>query len=94
MHFFRDCRRRLRAPTFGSSALESSCMSYTLRFSARWLLGLRPRPAGQPSAVVSAALRLLALIARMACMLFLQEQKTVTKKSQFLKAPLNLIEGY
>jgi hypothetical protein len=35
--------------------------TYTLRFSARWLLGLRPRPAGQPLAVVSAALRLLAL---------------------------------
>jgi hypothetical protein len=42
---------------------QSSRILYTLRFSARWLLGLRPRPAGQPSAVVSASLRLLALIA-------------------------------
>ena len=41
----------------------SSCMSYTLRFCARWLLGLCPRPGGQPLAVVSASLRLLALIA-------------------------------
>ena len=32
MHFFRDCRV--------SSVLESSCMSYTLRFSARCFLAL------------------------------------------------------
>jgi hypothetical protein len=42
---------------------RSSCIIHTLRFCVRWLLGLCPRPAGQPLAVVSASLRLLALIA-------------------------------
>jgi hypothetical protein len=64
MHFFRD--------SGVSSVLKSSCITYTFRFCARWLLGQSPRPTGQPSAVVSAALRLLAL----------------TKKSLFLEAPL------
>jgi hypothetical protein len=84
MHFSRDCRRRLRAPTFGSSVLvrqpgRSSCTTRTLWFSvtAPALLYLRnaeplhpcsrprgvTRAAGQPLAVVSTALRLLALIA-------------------------------
>jgi predicted Zn-dependent protease len=40
MHFFRDYRRGLMAPTVGSSVLESSCMSYTLRLSARCFLAL------------------------------------------------------
>ena len=42
---------------------QSSRILYTLRFSAQCLLGLRSRPGGQPSAVVSASLRLLAIIA-------------------------------
>jgi hypothetical protein len=32
--------RGLVAPTFGSSVLESSCMTYTLRFSTRCFLTL------------------------------------------------------
>jgi len=67
MRFFRD--------SGVSSVLESSCITYTFRFCARWLLKLRSRPAGQPTAVVSTPFRLLAL----------------TKKSLFLEAPLPLI---
>ncbi len=102
MNFSRDCRRGLVVPTPGSPVLVSSCTLSTLRFCAQWLLGLlRPRPAGQPLAVVSATLRLLARIAMdngmYVCLFRLRAptvgagaKKQITRKSLFLEIPSRL----
>ncbi len=83
MLFSRDCRRGLVVPTVGSSVLESSCTKvhsgsrqslhavlYLLHAVLRAVVtrAVRPRPAGQPLAVVSATLRPLALIAMYVCL--------------------------
>ncbi len=113
---FCSCKIDIPYILYISSVLESAC---TLRFSAiascitlppasmlssaRWLLGLRPRPAGQPLAVVSATLQLLALIAidgMYVCLFRLRAptvgagaKKQIIKKSLFLEAP-HSYQGY
>ena len=98
MRFFRNgcvtdfCSCKIGIPyiLYISSVLKSSCILYTLRFSARRLLGLRPRPAGQPLAVVSASLRLLALIAMEGMYAGFAGAKACQKKSELIEAPFNL----
>ncbi len=79
MYFFRDWRVAswyllLSAPCSKPHVLQVHCGSLQLLHALPYLLhpcsrprggllGLRPRPAGQPLAVVSATLRFLALIA-------------------------------
>ena len=74
MHFSHDCRVSsvlVRQP-HGRPPRRSSYTSCTLRISERWLLELRSRPSGQPLAVVSAAIWLLAFTKKT---LFLEPSK-------------------
>jgi hypothetical protein len=96
---FCSCKNGIQYILYITSVLESSCTNVNagsrhncslhcstyvhaaVRTVVTRTVSLPYGPA--PSAVVSAALRLLALIAWTAWMLCLQEQKTVTKKSLF-----------
>ena len=99
MHFFRETQSSFAGASLCGviSVLvrqpgRSSCIPYTLWFCARWLLGLCPRPAGQPSAVVSASLRLLALIAMDGMYAGVAGAiKPAMKKLLFLKLPPRLV---
>jgi hypothetical protein len=60
--------QNFEAANFNGAILIEFRASLITRFSARWLLWLGPRPAGQPMAVFSDALRLLAFIGMYACL--------------------------